>query len=144
MRSNENESTEREIERTLIEQLQRKAPLKVLVADDEKVVRTVIAVFLREVGFFTIHAQNGKELVELARTELPGIILSDVEMPILTGTVAVSMIRKDPKHPSFEVPVIMMSGTASEEECLQCGASIFFQKPVTPLKLWRSLSLLLR
>jgi CheY-like chemotaxis protein len=66
---------------------------RVLVADDERVIADTLAIILRQNGFETATAYNGREAVEAARRWKPDLLVSDVMMPELTGIEAAIQIR---------------------------------------------------
>jgi CheY-like chemotaxis protein len=73
--------------------VQDSARPRVLVADDERVIADTLAIILRQNGFETATAYNGREAVEAARRWKPDLLVSDVMMPELTGIEAAIQIR---------------------------------------------------
>src|SRR2546428_13157350 len=71
------------------------APL-VLVADDEPVVRDLVCDILRESGYRTLPASNGKEAIDLAQRPLPSLIVLDVMMPPMAGYTTMTRLRRAP------------------------------------------------
>jgi CheY-like chemotaxis protein len=58
---------------------------KILVAEDEKDIRDLVIFALRFAGYEMVSAANGEEAVQLAREEMPDLILLDVRMPRMSG-----------------------------------------------------------
>ena len=77
--------------------------IRVLIADDHKVVRQGLRLFLHMDPEIEIvgEAANGAEAVELARRLLPDVVLMDILMPVMDGIAATAAIRNE--HPEIEV-----------------------------------------
>jgi two-component system alkaline phosphatase synthesis response regulator PhoP len=58
---------------------------KILIAEDEPDIRELVAFTLRFAGYEVVSASNGEEAIQLAKDELPDLILMDVRMPRMTG-----------------------------------------------------------
>jgi CheY-like chemotaxis protein len=65
-----------------------------MVVDDCEDIREVITLQLTLLGYRVVEAKNGMEAVELAGKESPGLILMDINMPILDGLAATRYIRE--------------------------------------------------
>ncbi len=106
---------------------------KILIAEDEPDIRDLITFTLRFAGYEVVAASNGEEAVELARQEMPDMILLDVRMPKKTGYEACQMIKADPEMKN--IPVIFLSAKGQESEIqtgLQAGATEYLLKPFAP------------
>ncbi len=102
----------------------------VLIADDISDLRSLVAKFLHEAGFRTIHASNGKEAFELAKEYSPELVVTDWMMPIMSGPDLIRAIKGDPNLKS--VPVVLLTAKSDEESKLagtQIGADSFLGKP---------------
>lgn len=104
-------------------------PVKILIADDEDRWRRLVGDFLRNEGYKTVEASNGREAVELLRHDSSiSLVILDIMMPVMDGTEACREIR------SFsEVPIIMLTAKNDEDsEVLGfvCGADEYIAKPV--------------
>jgi len=99
---------------------------KVLVVDDDKAVRRVLAAILAALGYEVITAQNGLDAVDLFYSEGDQIdlVFTDLRMPIMGGYEAVDRIRK--LKPAE--PVICMSSYSGE---FRPAGTIFLSKPFT-------------
>ena len=109
---------------------------KVLVIDDEMAIREVIALTLKKSGYEVFKATNGAEGLELARKQLPGLIICDVRMVLVDGYEVLSAIRNNPSTAS--IPFILVTSMASMErmrEGMELGADDFLPKPFTPAQL---------
>jgi len=107
------------------------AKRKVLVADDEIHIIHVVAIKLRNNGYEVISAENGAEAFALACEEKPDIIVTDFQMPGMTGLELVRKLRQN--ETTKDIPVIML--TAKEE----LEISELLSKPFSPKELLRSI-----
>ena len=109
--------------------------LKVLVIDDEPYMRKVTRTILTAIGVKTIiEAPDGMAGLELARTQLPHLIIIDWEMPVIDGAQLVRMIRTPGEFPAPDVPIIMLSAHSDHwrvVESARIGANEFVRKPVS-------------
>ena len=100
---------------------------RILVVDDDRSQAEEFAVLLRNVGCDVTLAGNGREAMDLLRRELPDIVLTDLEMPVIDGPELVRAIRRD--YPAL--PVILMTAMGSEEvaaRALHQGAASYVRK----------------
>jgi DNA-binding response OmpR family regulator len=107
--------------------------LRILVAEDEKDIRELIAFTLRFAGFEVLLAVNGLEAVELAETEQPDLIILDVRMPRMTGYEACRQLKENPR--TSAIPVVFLSAKGQEVEIqqgLDSGAEEYILKPFAP------------
>ena len=70
--------------------------VRVLVADDDRLLRTAAVTTLRRAGFEVLAAADGEEAVALARAERPDLILLDLVMPKVDGFAALARLKDDP------------------------------------------------
>ena len=106
---------------------------KILIAEDERDIRDLITFTLGFAGFEVVAAANGEEAVNLARQEIPDLILMDVRMPRMTGYEACELMKADPKLKN--VPVVFLSAKGQDAEIqtgLQSGAVDYLLKPFAP------------
>ena len=86
---------------------------RILIVDDEKMIRNVVKEYAEFEGYETAEAENGMEAVELCRKEDFDIIVMDIMMPRLDGYSAVKEI-----HKTKPIPVIMLSARGEEYDKL--------------------------
>jgi CheY-like chemotaxis protein len=106
---------------------------KILIAEDERDIRDLIVFTLGFAGFEVVAVANGEEALNLARQEIPDLILMDVRMPRMTGYEACSAMKADPKLK--DIPVIFLSAKGQDSEIqagLQAGAVDYLLKPFAP------------
>ena len=103
---------------------------RVLVVDDDPLVRDVLAGHVAALGFEVASAENGISGLAWARRSPPDLVLLDLEMPGMDGREVLARLRRDPS--TAEVPVIVVTGVgdpAIAAECIEGGADDFVQKP---------------
>ena len=116
------------------------AERKVLVVDDEIHIVYVVAIKLRNNGYEVITAGNGAEAFELVREEKPDIIVTDFQMPVMTGLELVKKLRQC--EATKDIPVIMLTArdfAIEEEQKQDLQISEFVSKPFSPKELLRSI-----
>ncbi len=109
---------------------------KILIAEDERDIRDLVAFTLRFAGYEVVAVENGAEAVEAAPIEMPDLILMDVRMPRMTGYEACQTIKADDrvKH----IPVVFLSAKGQDLEIqagINAGASEYLLKPFAPMEL---------
>lgn len=106
---------------------------KILIVDDEKMIRNVVREYAEFEGYETAEAEDGMEAVELCRKNDYDIIVMDIMMPRLDGYSAVKEIRK-----TKQIPVIMLSARGEEYDKLfgfEIGIDDYVVKPFSPKEL---------
>lgn len=79
---------------------------RILIADDNSVVRNLIKTFYHGYGFKLAEAINGQQAVEMARACMPDLILMDIQMPVLNGYEAASILKHDKAVKAIPILVI--------------------------------------
>ena len=108
----------------------------VLVVDDEIHIVHVVAIKLRNNGYEVISADNGAEALELALKDRPDIVVTDYQMPVMTGLELVSNLRKHEE--TKDTPVIMLTARSfaiSQEQQDELQISGCLSKPFSPKEL---------
>ena len=103
---------------------------KILVIDDEEWLREMVQLALRQKGFDVVEAENGAVGIEIARKELPDLILCDVNMERVDGYLTLSALRNEPTTAS--IPFILMTGMANSagmRHGMELGADDYLPKP---------------
>jgi signal transduction histidine kinase len=104
---------------------------KILLAEDNEANISSISSYLKAKGYQIILAKNGVEAVNLASTQLPDLILMDIQMPKMDGLEAIRYIRAHPQLAT--VPIVALTAlamTGDREKCLSAGANDYLAKPV--------------
>jgi CheY-like chemotaxis protein len=103
---------------------------RILVVDDSPAQRHYVADCLARQGFEISTAENGREGLEKARALQPALVISDYEMPEMTGFELVHALKRNPE--TRNVPVIMLTARDSKRDVAQmraAGASAYLIKP---------------
>lgn len=106
---------------------------KILIAEDERDIRDLVAFTLRFAGYEVATASNGEEAVELTPKEKPDLILMDVRMPRMTGYDACLKLKASPEFKY--IPIVFLSAKGQESEIqagLEAGAEEYLLKPFAP------------
>ena len=101
--------------------------------DDEIHIVQVVAIKLRNNGFAVVTAENGQDAFNLACNETPDVIVTDFQMPEMTGVELIENLRNRPA--TADVPVIMLTarGFAIDDEQKQnLKISVCLSKPFSP------------
>lgn len=102
----------------------------VLIVDDSDDVRLTLSIILEDAGYDVLEAENGRQAISAVQSSQPDVILMDIEMPVLNGLVALSVLKADTK--TREVPVVMMSANSQRgtiNKALAAGAASYVTKP---------------
>ena len=109
--------------------------LKILIVDDNKHTRLLLAQILRAVGITqTFEAGDGAEGLQALRNHAIDIVLTDLAMEPVDGIAFARLIRTAPESPNSMVPVIMITGHATLKriaEARDAGVNEFMAKPMT-------------
>lgn len=117
---------------------------KILVAEDERDIRELIAFTLRFAGHEVVTVENGAEAVEKAPEVMPDLIMMDVRMPRMTGYEACTLLKQDARV--AKIPVVFLSAKGQETEIqtgMDLGAAEYLLKPFMPNELTESVEKLL-
>jgi len=107
--------------------------LKILLAEDNAVNRSLATVLLQKRGHTVVASENGREaLGALARIHID-LVLMDVQMPVMDGFEAIGAIRKQEQSTGAHLPIIALTAHAMKgdrERCLAAGADDYVAKPI--------------
>jgi CheY-like chemotaxis protein len=120
------------------------AVTRVLVIDDEEMMRLAMSVMLRGRGMEVETAANGAEALEKARQWVPDVVVCDLSMPVMDGFEFLAELRRAEKL--RDVPVVVVTGlgvTDYRERALESGAADFVVKPFGPDQLMAAIRPLL-
>ena len=115
---------------------------KILIADDEQLMRQLVVDFLQPEGYELIEAADGKEALELYKKEHPDLVLLDVMMPGYDGWTVCREIRRE-----SAVPIMMLTAKGEEIDQLfayDLGVDEYITKPFSPKILVAKIKALLR
>lgn len=107
--------------------------VKILLVEDNIVNQLLAKELLETKGALVTIANNGKEAIERLNNEYFGIILMDVQMPVMDGYEAARLIRANPDWKTIKI--IAMTANARKEDqelCMEAGMDDFVSKPINP------------
>jgi len=110
---------------------------KILVIDDEQTIRRLLESYLLNEGYEVICRSDGVEALNWLQTDLPDLIICDIQMPNLDGYAFLKKIRSHGEL-TEKTPVVMLSGVESSQERIKCykdKAQDFLAKPFHPKEL---------
>jgi signal transduction histidine kinase/CheY-like chemotaxis protein len=114
-------------------------PLRILLAEDNPVNRTIALQLLARHGHSVVVAENGQQAVERYLNESFDLILMDVQMPEMDGLEATTRIRREEAARNVHTPIIAMTASSMGEDraqCLAAGMDAYLTKPLNPENLW--------
>ena len=118
---------------------------KALVVDDEFHIVQVVAIKLRNNGFEVITADNGADAYDLACEHKPDIVVTDYQMPRLTGLELIEKLRANPQTASIPVIMLTARGFAIEDQQKESlGISACLSKPFSPREVFQTVEDVIR
>jgi CRP-like cAMP-binding protein/ActR/RegA family two-component response regulator len=112
----------------------------ILVVEDNDIIREDVAEMLELANYKVITAINGKEGFELAKQNLPDLIISDIMMPVVDGFGMLHLLRRDPNTEA--IPVIFLTSKTERNDfrnAMESGADDFITKPFNNDELLKAL-----
>ena len=110
------------------------SPQRILVAEDNAALSRVLEFTLSKAGYEVVIAPNGSVAWELAQQQHIDMVLTDQQMPLMTGTELCSQLRSSEQY--ADTPVILLTAKGLEMElpylCEELGISATFAKPFSP------------
>ncbi len=117
---------------------------KILLVEDDELVRDMLAQVLKRAKHEVQTASNGDEATELLKTSKPEIMVTDIIMPQKSGITLISEVKN--KHPDMEIIAISGGGRLDPTGYLDLseslGASVSFEKPIDNQALLMAIDLL--
>lgn len=109
---------------------------KILIADDDTEMLETLSSMLEAEGYQVIKAENGQEAVELARKELPALVMLDIHMPVMDGLTACKEIKTDQVTKGAQVVMLTVEGSINEiQQAITYGAKTYITKPSSKLEI---------
>lgn len=103
----------------------------VLIVEDDPKNLKLIRDLLQIRGYTALEATDGKQGVDMARAKMPDLILMDIQMPVMDGFEAISILKADPVTKS--IPIIALTAFAMQgdrEKCIEAGCNDYITKPL--------------
>ncbi|MER6705247.1 response regulator [Streptomyces fumanus] len=111
------------------------ASSRVLVVDDNKVIRQLIRVNLELEGFEVVTAADGAECLEVVHQVRPDVVTLDVVMPRLDGLRTAARLRADPRTRDLPLAIVSACAQGEVDAGLDVGVDAFLSKPFEPADL---------
>ncbi len=106
---------------------------RILVADDDKMIRMLVKLLLEREGYEVLEAENGRHAVEVVRQYQPDLMLCDLVMPEADGFTAIAQTRLQPAGATLPILVLTAEqGPGVEQRVLEVGADDYLVKPFDP------------
>jgi two-component system alkaline phosphatase synthesis response regulator PhoP len=108
-------------------------PKKILVVDDESHILHVVSLKLRNAGFTVVTGSDGQEGLDLAQSELPDLIITDFQMPQLSGLELCRRLRQEPT--TRHIRAIMLTARGYQlgpQDAELSGIRRMLSKPFSP------------
>jgi CheY-like chemotaxis protein len=107
-------------------------PKKVLIIEDNRHLREILASILHSSGYIILQAATGLQGIETAVAEQPIIILLDLDLPDITGIETARVLKQNPV--TADIPIVAcsaMSGSEWRDIALSAGIADYLQKPIS-------------
>jgi DNA-binding response OmpR family regulator len=118
---------------------------KILVAEDERDIRDLVVETLFDQGYDVLESKDGRETFEIARSEIPDLILLDVMMPVMDGFEVLSKLKQS--SITDAIPVVMLTAmwaSDGEQNAMRLGVRHYISKPFDPETLQATVRVALR
>lgn len=106
-------------------------PKKILVVDDDRLMRMMLNMMLTRAGYEVLSAENGRSAIEKASLEKPDLVLTDGLMPDMHGLIACKAIKGLASPPK----VVLLTANKTEIKKTECAPDDVLMKPVRSAEL---------
>jgi DNA-binding response OmpR family regulator len=117
---------------------------RVLVADDEAHILHVVSMKLQNAGYEVMTAVDGEEALELCQNELPDLVITDYQMPVMSGLDLCRELRSE--SPTADIPAIMLTARGFDIQpsaMIDAGIAAVLAKPFSPREVLEKVNVLL-
>jgi len=106
--------------------------ISILVVEDYSDLRSLIQIFLEQIGFAVVAKENGAEALTYLNEQRPDLILTDLMMPDVSGIELIEKVRAN--HQLLNIPIIAMTACDREpiKKAKEAGANRVLEKPLNP------------
>ena len=108
---------------------------KILICEDEEILLTALKFRLQKQGYELILADDGKKAQQLIKDENPDLVVTDIDVPNVSGLELVDYLRKDLGK---QTPIVLIAPMENDDailEAMEKGATDFVTKPFKPVEL---------
>jgi len=120
-------------------------PKHILIVDDSKTIRNLVAFIMKKEGFKVTMAEDGMDgLEKLYSADHIDLIISDINMPRMDGFTFIKTVREQEAY--RDVPIVVLSTEGKEQDIQQgisLGANLYMVKPAQPDKMMKNVRMLL-
>ena len=117
----------------------------ILIVDDSKTIRNLVAFVLKSEGFKVTTAEDGLDAIEkLYNIDSVDLIMADINMPRMDGLTLIKNLREQDIYK--DIPIIILSTEGQEQDIqtgMTLGANLYMVKPAQPEKMVRNIKMLL-
>ncbi len=117
----------------------------ILIVDDSKTVRNLVAFIMKKEGFKVVTAEDGLDgLEKLYSSDKIDLIVSDINMPRMDGFTFIKSVREQDAY--RDIPIVVLSTEGQEKDIqagLSIGANMYMVKPAQPEKMVKNIKMLL-
>ena len=117
----------------------------ILIVDDSKTVRNLVAFIMKKEGFKVTMAEDGLDgLEKLYSSEQIDLIISDINMPRMDGFTFIKTVREQEAY--RDLPIVVLSTEGQEKDIqkgITLGANLYMVKPAQPQQMVRNIKMLL-
>ncbi len=109
--------------------------IRVMVADDDRIVRRIVVTKLSGLGYTVTEAADGQEALEQLGGSTHDLLITDQLMPRMNGLQLIRALRQSPEQERATLPVIMLTSKSGEQdiiEGLEAGLDDYVSKPFSP------------
>lgn len=120
-------------------------PKHILIVDDSRTVRNLVAFIMKKEGFRVTQAEDGLDgLEKLYSSDTIDLVISDINMPRMDGFTFIKNVREQEAY--RDLPIVILSTEGQEkdiEQGIQLGANLYMVKPAQPEKMVKNVRMLL-
>jgi len=103
----------------------------ILIVEDDPRNLKLIRDLLQIRGYTTLEATDGKQGVDMARAKMPDLILMDIQMPVMDGFEATSILKADPVTKNITIVALTAFAMQGDrEKCMEAGFNDYITKPL--------------
>ena len=110
-------------------------PGTVLIADDSSAIREIVKLTLQFKKYDVLEAKDGAEAYEILSTTPCDLLITDLDMPGMSGLELLDKTRKDLKNESLPVVVCTAESSVKDKDIVSRGANAVLRKPISPMQL---------
>jgi CheY-like chemotaxis protein len=109
---------------------------KILLVEDNSGLADLLSVYLHSLGYETSWARTSAQGISKALAEVPDLIITDLNLPDMTGVDAAAILKQDPT--TSDIPIVLLTATAVGEwkdKAFNAGVAEYMVKPISLLEL---------